>query len=431
MHLAFLSLFLGLISGNQSVSLGVSDDVVAVDLLLDGATVAHLDAAPWMAKVDFGKDLLPHHLVARAVDAKGTSLAQIEQWINLPRPSSEIELLINRVNPHSVGVHLNWQSLTSERPDRLELAFDGRTTVLGKDRNAALKLEQSDPRTHLLAATVYFPSGDAARRHVALSGSFAGGSAAELTAIPVRVAGGELPPPEQLSGWFTAAGQPLSSTAVERGDARLLVVRDSTVPEAFRHLLWFQRSSSGFRTALSSATQIRFIWPSAQAYGGSGIPSEIFPQSQDFGALDGGLPVLLARLQHGGDGDQGNRLADAVAVAGLGANAGQTPRAVLLVLTPDSKDVSRYAAPAVRHYLEALGVPFFVWSIGAPSPGETEKWGHIEDISQPSTLQQALRQLDDRLRAERIVWVEGRYLPQTIALGAPAVARHVELAAAP
>jgi hypothetical protein len=430
MPLAFLTIFLGLMSGTQSIALAVNDDVAVVELALDDHPVAQLAAAPWMTKVDFGSELLPHHLSARALNQKGEEIARIEQWINLPRPRAELEILVNRINPHTAGVRVNWQSLAGERPDRIELSMDGSRVALDHERSASLHLEQSDPRYHVVAAQAHFPSGEVAERHVAIGSGFAGGSQGELTAIPVRVAGNDLPAVEQLVGWFTSAGHPLAPTAVERGASRLLVVRDPGVPQAFSQLLWFRRSRPQ-RTALAGDTRIRFIWPSARPSGESSIPAELFPGSQDFGGLDAGLPTLVADLQHGGDGERPSRLADAVAVAGLTADAEQSTRAVLLVLTPGSLDSSRYRGDTVRRYLAALGVPLFVWSVGAPSAAAGAAWGNVEDVSQPAGLQQAMRRIEDRLRDERMVWVEGRYLPQTIELGPPAVAHHVDLAAAP
>jgi hypothetical protein len=427
MSLAFLSLFLGLVSGTQSIAFAVSDEVAIVEVALDEHPVAHLNAAPWMAKVDFGSELLPHHLSAGAFNQKGEEIAHIEQWINLPRPRAELEILINRINPHTASVHVNWQSLAGERPDRIEVSMDGSRVTLDRERSAALHLEQADPRLHVVAAEAHFPSGETAERHVAIGSGFAGGTQADLMAIPVRVAGNDLPAVEQLSGWFTAAGHALSATAVERGGSRLIVVRDPGVPQALTQLLWFQHSSH--RTALPSDTRIRFIWPSATPTADSAIRAELFPGSQDFGGLDAGLPTLVADLQHAGDGERPSRLADAVAVAGLDADAEQSTRAVLLVLTPASVDASRYHGETVRRYLAALGVPLFVWSVGAPSAAADTAWGAIEDVSQPSGLQQALRKIQDRLRDERMVWVEGRYLPQTIELGPSAIAHHVGLAA--
>jgi len=64
-QLVFLTAFLGLTLGTQPVGLDVKGDIAAVELRLDGQTVATMHHAPWQAKIDFGSALLPHRLVAR------------------------------------------------------------------------------------------------------------------------------------------------------------------------------------------------------------------------------------------------------------------------------------------------------------------------------------------------------------------------------
>ena len=108
---------------------------------------------------------------------------------------------------------------------------------------------------------------------------------------------------------------------------------------------------------------------------------------------------------------------DAVAVAGLQAAAGAGPRAVLLVLgSGDLKDAARYDGPTVRRYLAALHVPLFVWSPGLPTGAMKAAWGVVEDVSTGRGLDRAFALLKDELDAQRIVLLEGRHLPQSIAL---------------
>jgi hypothetical protein len=69
-QIAFLTLFLGLISGKQEVAVAVHGPVSAVELLLDGTAVAHLGRPPWSTRVDLGPQLEPHELVARALERR-------------------------------------------------------------------------------------------------------------------------------------------------------------------------------------------------------------------------------------------------------------------------------------------------------------------------------------------------------------------------
>ena len=68
---AFLSLFLGLTSGDRQVRLAVQGRIAEVQLLLDGEEVARLDTPPWIAPIDLGPQLVPHELVARCARPAG------------------------------------------------------------------------------------------------------------------------------------------------------------------------------------------------------------------------------------------------------------------------------------------------------------------------------------------------------------------------
>jgi hypothetical protein len=261
-----------------------------------------------------------------------------------------------------------------------------------------------------------------------------------LTAVPVRVrAGRSLPPAKGLQDWFLAAGKPAPVAAVEDPPAQLLVVRDG---EARQTLERYDRErvtgvTAGMsmrrriQMALGKDDQIRFIWPSARSFSGTpgatgaGVPAELFDASRDYTAKDGGLLWLLGRALPQTEKYE-QRLADAVAVAGLQALGGNRPRAVLLVLGYAPKDASRYHAEAVRHYLEAVRVPLLVWSLGDAKSAGAVSWGGAEDISSLGKLEEAFKALDANLASQRIVWLEGSYLPAQVTLS-PAAAEVVEL----
>ena len=50
--IAFATLFLGLITGIYPIQISVGGAVTAVEITLDGAPAARLEAPPWIAKVD-------------------------------------------------------------------------------------------------------------------------------------------------------------------------------------------------------------------------------------------------------------------------------------------------------------------------------------------------------------------------------------------
>ncbi len=79
----FLTLFLGLFSGPQTVELRVAEPVAAVELRLDGRAAGILTRAPWKLEVDFGPELAPQQLEAVARDAAGNELGRLRRWVNV------------------------------------------------------------------------------------------------------------------------------------------------------------------------------------------------------------------------------------------------------------------------------------------------------------------------------------------------------------
>jgi hypothetical protein len=274
-----------------------------------------------------------------------------------------------------------------------------------------------------------------ARKDVGFGGRWGDEVSAELTAVPVRLRPGKkLPEVKDLQGWILAGAKPAPVAAVEEGPAQLLIVRDG---DARQTLERYDREKSGksliagmneirrFQMTLGKDDQVRFVWPSARQAAGDGLTAELFDSSRDYTAKDGGVLWLLGRAMPQIEKvDQ--RLADAVAVAGLQALAGNRPRSVLLVLGYHPKDASRYDAGAVSHYLESVRVPFVVWSLGGHDAPAGFAWPGAEDISSLPKLESAFSRLNENLATQHIVWIEGGHLPREITLS-PAAAEVMEL----
>src|SRR5436305_12734281 len=92
--IVFVTLLLGLISGVYPIEVTVSGPVAAVEFTLDGASVGRLEHPPWVQKIDLGPDILPHQLVARALDAEGKEIVGDIQSINLPRPPAVVRIVL-------------------------------------------------------------------------------------------------------------------------------------------------------------------------------------------------------------------------------------------------------------------------------------------------------------------------------------------------
>ena len=443
--IVFVTLLLGLISGPIPIQVTVEGPVAAVEYVLDGTVVGKAEYPPWSAKVDFGPELQPRELVARALDKDGNEIARATQWVNLPRPPAEVEIVLEGdAAGRPKAARLSWQSLISAQPVTLSVTLNGKPLLVREDRRVLLPAY--DPKaTQILTAEVAFAPGVVARKDVVFGGEWGSAVSTELTAVPVRVPEKAAPPtPESLQGRLTSGGRPLSVAAVDDGPGKILAVRVPGTTEAYQSLVppRVKRVDKEFLTLgddpnfrrnemrFGPEDTVRLLFPKASVHRDSGIPTELFDTSRELTHEDGGLFWFLTRMApvKGTPGDQ--RIADAVAVAGIQAVTGNYRRAVVLVLGSDLRDTSRYDPAAVRRYLESIRVPLFVWSLEKPknNPG-LAAWGEVEDVSSMHKLYKAYNRLKGELESQRIVWVEGRHLPQSIHLS-PGTAP-VELLPAP
>ena len=68
----------------------------------------------------------------------------------------------------------------------------------------------------------------------------------------------------------------------------------------------------------------------------------------------------------------------------------------------------------MRRYLAKLRVPLYVWATDGPSARKARAWGNVVDVwDYPAFLAAGQKLLDD-VATQRIVWVEGVHLPQSI-----------------
>ncbi len=381
--------------------------------------------------------------MARALDGEGREAARAHQWVNLPRRPAEVEVMLETGREgRPVAARLVWDSLTGERPTAVRLAVDGRP--LAVDAKGRALLPQLDPlAAHVLSVELDFASEGTARRDVAFGGDWGASVSSQLTAVPVRLAERREPSPEELAAALSAGGRPARVVAVESGPAQVLLVRALAAREASQKLGGRRRgagvgatttgpvpslnSADDYQSALRYADdlrhemklgpedRLRFLWPTARSAAAATLPTELFAASQEFTAEDGGLHWLLTQVYHPLEVATGQRFADAAAVAGLQAAAGNRRRAVVVVLGGDCADASRYSPAAVRGYLAAIRVPLYVWSLAKPRDCPAlAAWGEVEDISGLPLLRRAAKRLREELEAQRIVWIEGQHPPQAI-----------------
>jgi hypothetical protein len=433
MTITFLSLFFGLITGPYPVELSVNGPVAAVEILLDGQTAAQLNGPPWKTEVDFGRDLLPHHIVARALDASGQEVGRVQAWANLPNSLTKVGI-VTEGGPGAPprAARIVWTHLKGQQPVSMSLLFDGAPVTLGGRGRATLPTHDLK-KLHMLTAEVHFSRLEVVRKDIAYGGELGSKVSTELTAVPVRLRRGRLPPAEQLSGWFAAAGRPLPVIAVEEGPAHLLVVRSPDAKELAGRL-----GTSGLKAAanprnekLGEGQVARFLSPRPLRFETSESLTDLFDVSPAFTDRMGGFVQLLEtihrRVMPGEKAAPGKRIADAVAAAGLVAITENRRRAVLLVISGDEEDDSRQDPAAVRKFLEAIRVPLFVWCMKTPAPDSPlAAWGECKDAKITQTLSLAVEEIRRELDSQRIVLVDGRHLPQSITLG-PAASGQLEL----
>lgn len=418
--IAFATLFLGLVLGVQTVEVMTSDDVVRVELLLDGRPLALIEAPPWAVEVDLGTELAPRALEAAGYDAAGREIARATQWLNVPRQPAELEILLEPGESGRGAVaRLSWDSIAGTAAPSVRATFDGIDLPVADPRR--IELPAHDPRQlHFLRVEATFDEhvGTVAER--VLGGTYADQLSAQLTAVPVHLtARGDLPSAAALDGWVTVDGEPVPVLAVDAGPADLIVVRDPSAQPLLDSLA-APGSALRYVARLKGDQRIRFLSPWARPVPRNGYSMSLFEPSETLTARDGGLHWLLTRVRPRHARADGQRLADAVASAGMMAAGGGHPRAVLLVLGPDPVDRSALTPEAVRGYLQALRVPLVVWSVAG---GEGTVWGRPEAVDSIASLERAAASVRRLLERQRILWVEGVHLPQRIGLAERALAR--------
>jgi hypothetical protein len=411
----FVTLFLGaLIVGPSRVELQVRRDVAAVEMRLDGQTVAALRGPPWAREVDFGDALLPHRLEAVAYARDGREVGRATQWVNLAPKQTEITITLDRDRFGRVEARLSWQSLSQDNePIGATAVFDGEPLEVRDPRRIPLP-PHDHTEVHYLRVGLEFPGLVRAVTEITFGGQFGDSVSSGLTAFPVLLEDpGEQPGVDEMRGWFRSAGRPLRVHDAEKGPAEILVVRS---PAARRRLTPLGlRDPRPALPILRQDHRLGFVGASPQLVAREEGAFVVFPRLQERWPRNDGLRHTLGAVELPEGPAAESRLTDAVAVAGLFANQSARRRAVVLIATDDSHDASQFTPGQVRPYLESIGVPLVVWN---PQAGETEagRWGAALNISTDSLLDNAYRELSRALDRQRIVWLDGLHLPQSIAV---------------
>jgi hypothetical protein len=398
--IVFLTLYLGLVSGKQPLALKVDANVKSVRIVIDGTALATLTEPPWRAEIDFGPALLPHELDAVGLDAGGKEIARATQFVNVPRPSAEAEIVVDRnADGRPARAKVVVRHLAQEKPRGATMKLDDAALALDNDFAAALPAVDLK-RPHLLIAEVKFGDGAVARRELVFGGQFAESAEAQLTPVAIVRTGDAQP----AGDCFVANGKLLRVRSIEEGEADVIIVRDpSTATLKHQILKTATIPMIQIRATLDPGTFAHLLSPVAQKVRGGEETTEIFPLSASVDASQLGMLYILTKLDLRQAGPR--QWADATAVAAVRAAARGRRRAVVLVLG-DAPDKSDYRPAVIRNYLAALGVPLFVWSPGGPRRELAEVWGAVEDMSAIGRVVSGTQRVQRALAAQRIAWVE-------------------------
>ena len=366
---------------------------------------------PWSVRVDLGKELIPRELAAVALDSHGNEIARTSQILNLPRTIAEVEIVLATEKDGQVVAQLVGRHRLHRHPRRATISVDGAKVRIDRDFRARLpRLDWS--HTHVISAQMRFDDGQVARRETVINGGFADSVSSQLT--PVVVAGDPNAGPQSLAGCFSIDGTPVRTSAVEKTNALVILVKDPDATDDIHQmqnvmpLIAPARDSRKLRNwlKLDRDTTLRILWPIVERYIAAGEPTyDLFNQSEDISASQAGIPWLMSRqCTPPPDPLELRRFADAVAVAGVTALHEHRRRAVVL-LPGSAPDESFNKPAAVRRYLERIGVPLFVWSLDGPRPDLADTWGAVEDISTVEKVAEAVAKLDRTLLAQRVAWI--------------------------
>lgn len=425
----FASLLLGLLSGPIRVELAVDPTVAAVVLELDGERAAELAAPPWQAELSLDDRLRPRRLAAVALDAHGREIDRVTRLLNLDRPPGEVDYVLHRNSSGWVTMlSLAWKPRAGDSPRRTAVALDGRQ--IGIDDPQRIFPPPLDPaRLHILEAVAEYGDGLVTRDRIGVGGPVLGDGSARLT--PVMATLGETSREPQAAGVSARrvdSGQPVRVVGVERGEAEIVFVRDGDVARVVARL-GPSRPTSGALSGARDAQAARVLH--AVPFADDEWVRILHPprSMRRAGAIEAHRVAVPLVSDHPGrfglfwqlknvDEGQGETtpvpLADAVAVAGDRAASAGRRRAVVLLLTADSRDEGSLLDPErARAYLAELGVPLEVWILGRGGAPPTA-WGSAVGVRGLPGLEKAMVRLRARLETQRIIWVDGIHLPGEI-----------------
>src|SRR5262249_52442628 len=154
-RIVFVSLFLGIAAGLQSIEVQTGSEVKSVRMFLSGREIAALTQPPWHASIDFGRELDPRTLEAVGYDEEGNEVGRGARSLSLPRGSAEIEIALQSGQIGPTAADLRWEHIQFKPPKSALMFFDGKQLKLDSSYHARFPtVDWSHP--HLIAAEMKF-----------------------------------------------------------------------------------------------------------------------------------------------------------------------------------------------------------------------------------------------------------------------------------
>jgi hypothetical protein len=166
---------------------------------------------------------------------------------------------------------------------------------------------------------------------------------------------------------------------------------------------------------LRKDSRFQFIATNPHVNLGPRESTRIFPVSEDYLPWDDSF-LRTAATPFYDESASLPRIAEAVATAGLSATRRERRRAVVLLLGTEARDAGDLDAPTVRRYLARLRVPLHVWRVSLEEPPAAADWPEALDASTIEGLGEAFQVLRDDLKSQRVVWLEGRFVPSAVSV---------------
>ncbi|HEU4888972.1 MAG TPA: hypothetical protein VFV49_13885 [Thermoanaerobaculia bacterium] len=397
-EIVFATRMLGLVAGEQQVTVQVDAEVRKVEVRRNGARVAVLEKPPWKTVVDLGPELIPQELTVVAFDEQGHERGRDTQAINVASPPAELGILLERDAAQKVTANIRWSHFAHQDPTMLVVKLDGRIVGKGKVTTKIPLGVVDASQIHVLGVEASFPEGIRSRREIAFGGGYSEQMPAELTPVAVRQ---RKKAPDGPATCFQFDRVTIPGATVERGSGTALfilnghhaVARQADPPSEFEA---FEESLFRLQNA-----ELEIVHPVAQLIEHPTGATRLFDSTVISGAFGTRRLLEVARTPNGDA-----RIADAIGSAALRALRGRQRRVIVLVVGQDpAVDHSLNSPAAIRRYLGRVGVPFRVWSLTGPRPDLADPWGEVRDVSTIAGLLAATGDLRKELDSQRLAWL--------------------------